>query len=187
MRPKQDLQPIQSLHRFLDRSAADRARSAEDHGVGTMVSGRANTMETTMRLVVFSFLLIVGVTSNAAAEEHNQMLPEIVIGGGGGGSAAAPGSGSNSGSNRAADPERCVEVEIGSAKSMDCLNQKLKREVDRVNPSINQPPIDARSPDTKIGVINIPGVKQQYGRNFGVSVVPFRPAPPVAPPLGGRH
>jgi hypothetical protein len=139
-------------------------------------------METTMRLVVFSILLIVDVASNAAAEERNQMLPEIVIGSGGT-NAATPGSGSNG----TADPERCVEVEIGSSKSMDCLNQKLKREVDRVNPSINQPPIDARSPDTKIGVINIPGVKQQYGKNFGVSVVPFRPAPPVAPPLGGRH
>jgi hypothetical protein len=31
------------------------------------------------------------------------------------------------------------------------------------------------------------GVQQQYGRNFGVSVVPFRPAPPVfSSPLGRR-
>jgi hypothetical protein len=137
-----------------------------------------------MRLVVFSFLLIVGVNSNATAEERSQMLPEIVIGGGGN---AAPAANAAAGANApaAGTIERCVEVEIGSSKSMDCLNQKLKREVDRVNPSINQPPIDARSPDTKIGVINIPGVKQQYGKNFGVSVVPFRPAPPVAPPIGG--
>jgi hypothetical protein len=35
---------------------------------------------------------------------------------------------------------------IGASKSMDCLNLKLKQEVDRVNPTINQPPIDARSP-----------------------------------------
>jgi hypothetical protein len=29
--------------------------------------------------------------------------------------------------------DRCVEVEIGASRSMDCLNQKLQREVDRVN------------------------------------------------------
>jgi hypothetical protein len=70
---------------------------------------------------------------------------------------------------------------------MDCLNQKLRREVDRVNPTLNLPPIDARASDTKVGVVNIPGVQQQYGRNFGVSVVPQRPAPPAfsAPP--GLH
>jgi hypothetical protein len=32
-----------------------------------------------------------------------------------------------------------------TSKPMDCLNQRLKREVDRVNPTVNQPPIDARS------------------------------------------
>jgi hypothetical protein len=150
-----------------------------------------------MRLVVFSSLLIAGAAvlsagavSNGAAEERSHALPEIVIGGGssavaaGGGPNAPPASG---GANAARATERCVEVEIGSSKSMDCLNQKLKREVDRVSPTINQPPIDARSPDTKVGVINIPGVQQQYGKNFGVSVVPFRPAPPTFPPLGGRH
>jgi hypothetical protein len=70
---------------------------------------------------------------------------------------------------------------------MDCLNLKLKHEVDRVNPTITQPPIDARSPDTKVGVINIPGVQQQYGKNFGVSAVPFRPPPAIySSPIGRR-
>ncbi|WP_407112967.1 hypothetical protein [Bradyrhizobium sp. LMG 9283] len=46
---------------------------------------------------------------------------------------------------------------------------------------------DARSPDAKVGVVNIPGVQQQYGRNFGVSVAPFRPPPPVvSAPIGHR-
>jgi len=54
--------------------------------------------------------------------------------------------------------------------------------------AVNQPPIDARSPDTKVGVVNIPGVQQQYGGNFGLSVVPYRPPPLIyAPSLGGRH
>jgi hypothetical protein len=146
-----------------------------------------------MRLAVFSFLLIVGATSNGLAQtgstlERSHPLPEIVIGGGTNSGAANTGPTIGGETNGAAATQRCVEVEIGSSKSMDCLNQRLKREVDRVNPTVNQPPIDARSPDTKVGVINIPGVQQQYGRNFGQSVVPYRPAPLIfGPSIGGRH
>ncbi len=68
--------------------------------------------------------------------------------------------------------------------ALEQLNQKLKRKVDETNPVLNTPPLDARSPDTKTGVVNIPGVQQQYGKNFGKSVVPYRPAPPVYAPLG---
>ncbi|WP_213737870.1 hypothetical protein [Bradyrhizobium sp. dw_411] len=72
--------------------------------------------------------------------------------------------------------------------AFDRLNQQLKRKVDETNPSVNSPPLDARSPDTKIGVINIPGVQQQYGKNFGHSVVPYRPPPLVyTSPLGPRR
>lgn len=119
-----------------------------------------------MRLIML-WLVAAGLVTSASAEERILVLPEIVIGGGEG------------------KADRCVEVEIGASRSMDCLNQKLRREVDRVNPTMNLPPTDARSPDTKVGVVNIPGVQQQYGRNFGVSVVPYRPAPPVyGAPLG---
>lgn len=77
--------------------------------------------------------------------------------------------------------ERCVEVEIGGARSFGCLNQTLKRDVEKVNPSLNLPPIDARSGDTKIGIVNLPGVQQQYGQNYGHSVIPYRPPLPVTP------
>lgn len=71
--------------------------------------------------------------------------------------------------------ERCIEVEIGRDGAFGCLNQKLRREADRVNPSINQPPIDARSPDVRVGSVNEAGVRQQYGSNYGRSAVPYRP------------
>lgn len=74
----------------------------------------------------------------------------------------------------------------GDDHSLSILNQQLKRKVDEVNPTANTPPLDAGSPDTKIGVINIPRVQQQYGKNFGNSVIPFRPPPPVFAPLGGH-
>jgi hypothetical protein len=75
--------------------------------------------------------------------------------------------------------ERCVEVEVGGERSFGCLNQKLKREVDRTNPSLNLPPLDARSPDIRVGNANEAAIRQQYGSNYGKSVVPFRPPVPT--------
>jgi hypothetical protein len=80
--------------------------------------------------------------------------------------------------------ERCVDVEIGGDSAFGCLNQKLKREVERTNPSINLPPLDARSPDVRVGNVNEAAVRQQYGSNYGRSVLPFRPPTPVYVP---RH
>lgn len=75
--------------------------------------------------------------------------------------------------------ERCVEVEVGGDKSFGCLNQKLKREVDRNNPTLNLPPLDARSPDVRVGNVNEAAVRQQYGSNYGKSVIPYRPQAPT--------
>ena len=72
--------------------------------------------------------------------------------------------------------------------SLGCLNKKLKQQVDKVNPVGNIAPVDAKSSDTKTGVVNIPGVQQQYGKNFGNSVIPFRPGQPVFnSPIGLRR
>ncbi|HTH98409.1 MAG TPA: hypothetical protein VL574_13405 [Stellaceae bacterium] len=77
--------------------------------------------------------------------------------------------------------EACVEVEIGGQKStgLDCLNQKLKQATDSVQPVGNIPPVDASSPAVKVGGFNETAMQQQYGQNWGKSVVPFRPAPLV--------
>lgn len=141
-----------------------------------------------MRLTASAFVLTACLVSQGVAEETVNVLPPIVVGSSAPKSAADGRVPASSGGSRApASPDRCVEVEIGSSRSMDCLNQRLRKEVDRVNPSINLPPIDARSPDSKVGVVNIPGIQQQYGRNFGVSVAPYRPAPPVfSSPIGRR-
>jgi hypothetical protein len=74
----------------------------------------------------------------------------------------------------------------GDGGAFDRLNKDLKRKVDEVNPILNTPPIDARSSDPKTGVINIPGVQQQYGKNFGHSVYPYRPSVIYSAPLGRR-
>jgi hypothetical protein len=108
----------------------------------------------------------------AAAQQVDPPKPELIIGG-----QTPP----------ATVHERCVEVEIGGARSFGCLNQKLKREADRANPITNVAPLDAKSPDTKIGIVNLPGVQQQYGRNYGVSVVPYRPPPLLFSPPPARR
>ena len=71
--------------------------------------------------------------------------------------------------------QQCVDVQIGGDHAFGCLNQQLKREVERVNPPANLPPLDARSPDVKVGNVNEAAVRQQYGSNYGRSVIPFRP------------
>ena len=75
--------------------------------------------------------------------------------------------------------ERCVDVEIEHENAFGCLNQKLKREVERANPQLNLPPIDARSSDIRVGNANEAALRQQYGANYGRSAFPFRPAVPT--------
>nr|WP_249132797.1 hypothetical protein [Bradyrhizobium diazoefficiens] len=78
--------------------------------------------------------------------------------------------------------ERCLDVQIGNDGAFGCLNQKLRREVDKVNPSLNLPPVDARSSDVRVGNVNEAAVRQQYGSNYGRSAVPFRPSSVVNVP-----
>ena len=75
--------------------------------------------------------------------------------------------------------ERCLDVQIGNEGAFGCLNQKLRREVDKVNPSLNLPPVDARSPDVRVGNVNEAAVRQQYGSNYGRSAFPYRPSIPT--------
>jgi hypothetical protein len=45
--------------------------------------------------------------------------------------------------------DRCVDVTVGGERSFGCINQLLKEKVVQTNPTMNTPPIDARSPDLK--------------------------------------
>jgi hypothetical protein len=71
--------------------------------------------------------------------------------------------------------QRCVDVQIGGDSAFGCLNEQLRREVDKVNPTLNLPPIDARSSDVRVGNANEAAIRQQYGSNYGRSATPFRP------------
>ena len=113
--------------------------------------------------------VVLAITVPAAAQTPGTPGPssdrrEIIVGGG---------------SQPAVPFERCVEVEIGRERAYGCLNYQLRREVDRVNPSLNLPPIDARSPDIRVGNVNEAAVRQQYGSNYGRSAFPYRPPTPT--------
>jgi hypothetical protein len=73
--------------------------------------------------------------------------------------------------------ENCVEVEVGGEKSSgwSCINQRLKAEVERVQPVGNIAPLQAGSAAVQVGGFSETAMSQQYGRNWGKSVVPFRP------------
>jgi hypothetical protein len=131
-----------------------------------------------MRTIYFAMFLITGFASDATAQDKPVALPEIRVGG-----EQAPAKGNAP----AGGTDRCVDVEIGSSHAFDCLNRKLREQVDRVNPNMPAAPLDASSPDLKVGTVNIPAVQQQYGKNFGVSVIPYRPPPPIFTIPMGRH
>jgi hypothetical protein len=113
--------------------------------------------------LVFAFAIVAFTSSGARAEDP----AGIVIGGKASPPPLTVGVG------------RCVDVEIDGSRAFHCLNEELRRQVDKVAPVLNTPPIDARSPDPQTGVINLPGVREQYGKNFGVSAFPYRPPPPT--------
>ncbi|MBY6239915.1 hypothetical protein K3F48_01765 [Methylosinus sp. Sm6] len=75
---------------------------------------------------------------------------------------------------------------MGAHRSFDCLNRRLRSEVSKTEPHLPAPPIDARSSDLKTGVVNIPAIRQQFGRNFGISTVPYRDPVVRASPVLGR-
>ncbi len=115
-----------------------------------------------MRAIIFATLSFAAVAHATSHAEAQTPLPEITV-------SPPPLRGTDVPANTNAgsgDGRKQENV------ALDRLNKQLKRKVDETNPSENNPPIDARSSDLKTGVVNIPGVQQQYGKNFGRSVIP---------------
>jgi hypothetical protein len=143
-----------------------------------------------MRLLLLINLTAFAVAGVAVAEEPPMSLPPVSIDPQKNNLPPALDLGQQPGSkNNSVASGNAGNVNSGNGKGgYDDLNRRLRGEVNRVNPPItNQPPIDARSPDVRVGVINIPAVQQQYGQNFGISARPYRPPPPVYSAPVGRH
>ncbi len=127
-----------------------------------------------MRIAVLGAFLAMLVAGESGAEDAKKPPAEIIIG---------------SDKQQAAPFARsCVEVEIGGepAPPLSCLNRKLRGEVEKVQSPSFAPPVDAKSQDIRVGVVNQSALRQQYGSNFGVSVFPQRPTSVFINSMGRR-
>ncbi len=77
--------------------------------------------------------------------------------------------------------QTCVQVQVAGQKPsvLNCLNQQLQQDVQDANPATPALPLSANSPSNQVGTFNEQGVSEQYGQNFGKSVMPYRPPVPV--------
>lgn len=79
--------------------------------------------------------------------------------------------------------DTCVDAQVGTAQSYDCLNQKLQataRQTPKVS-SESAAPYNANSPSNVTGQFNESATRNRLGSNFGHSVTPERPATSFAP------
>jgi hypothetical protein len=80
--------------------------------------------------------------------------------------------------------DTCVDVQVGSAQSYACLNQKLQAAARQAHndPAPGQAPANANSPGNVTGQFNEDATRNRLGDNFGKSVTPERPPAYYAPP-----
>lgn len=74
----------------------------------------------------------------------------------------------------------CVEVEIAGERTPDyaCLSDALRGAVAATRPVASLPTVGRQPGPNAVGLITPTEVRQQYGPNFGTSVVPYRPVAP---------
>jgi hypothetical protein len=77
--------------------------------------------------------------------------------------------------------QSCVQVQVAGQKPspFNCLNQQLQQEVQGAGSTQPHMALGATSPSNQVGTFNEQGVAEQYGQNFGKSVIPYRPPAPV--------
>jgi hypothetical protein len=75
--------------------------------------------------------------------------------------------------------QSCVDVQVGSAQSYDCLNRQLAQDAQKTHAGATGPalPYDATSPSNVTGQFNESATRNRLGANFGHSVTPERPSP----------
>jgi hypothetical protein len=85
--------------------------------------------------------------------------------------------------------QTCVDVQVGSAQSYDCLNQQLKSATQNAQrySSDSSAPYTANSPSNVTGQFNESATRNRLGSNFGKSVTPERPAVTTTNPVIRPH
>lgn len=82
--------------------------------------------------------------------------------------------------------QTCVDVQVGTAQSYDCLNQQLQQTARRAASAsgATQAPYSATSPSNVTGQFNESATRNRLGGNFGRSVTPQRPPGSLSAPAG---
>ncbi len=71
--------------------------------------------------------------------------------------------------------QTCVDVQVGSAQSYDCLNQRLQAAARQTQKAAGvDAPYGAASPGNVTGQFNESATRNRLGVNFGTSVTPER-------------
>jgi hypothetical protein len=151
--------------------------TSSSHHLPANIRDNAGTLR--MRTTILTIATLIVIVVLPAHAEEPIVLPEVTVIGRPPKNTTLPGTSQTGAGPTSAGPSRCGAASIGGDQSFGCLNETLKRQVDQINPVLNAPPIDAKSQDLKVGTVNIPAVQQQYGQNFGHSVIPYRPPPLV--------
>jgi hypothetical protein len=126
---------------------------------------RAPLFRTAMRVAGIGATLLVGLSAAAQTTSGN-------------GGVTLPGSG---GRPATGSSQTCVQVQIQGQKPnpYDCLNQQMQQQVQGTGSASPSLPLTSSSPSNKTGTFNEQGLREQYGPNFGKSVIPYRPPPPT--------
>ena len=78
--------------------------------------------------------------------------------------------------------ERCVDVEVGTSQSYDCINQNLQALSRQAHqPASTAAPDIGKIPSNQTGQFNEDATRNRLGANYGKSVTPARPNA-LAPP-----
>ena len=85
---------------------------------------------------------------------------------------------------QAPGPDRsCLDVQVGSARSFDCITRGLRAQVQSVHPPQDDTIVTATSPANRVGTFNQSATREYLGSSFGHSAVPqAHPQTTAAPP-----
>ena len=66
----------------------------------------------------------------------------------------------------------CVDVQVGSSRSYDCINRALRNRVQQVRPPADDSTVTATSPSNRTGTFNQSATREYLGSSFGHSAIP---------------
>ena len=83
-----------------------------------------------------------------------------------------------------AQTQSCIDVQVGSARSYDCINRALRRTVGAARAVPQPPSLTATSAPNRVGTFNQAATREYLGSSFGRSAIPQPHLRTYAPSFG---